>query len=127
MIAGSRSGSRSGNSSSSRSDPARPLTPATVAALCGPRAARGYKRDGDEAEPVSSPSVLVGDGNQFSSLEDLAKWDAGLRAHKLVSQDMQLRAYTAGKLDDGEQHSYGFGWRDTEDDDHPAVTTDVPG
>lgn len=83
---------------------------------------RGYKRDGDEAESVSSPSVLVGDGNQFSSLEDLAKWDAGLRAYKLVSEKMQLRAYTAGKLDDDEQHSYGFGWRDTEDDDHPAVT-----
>lgn len=82
----------------------------------------GYKRDDDdEAEPVSSPSVIVGDGNQFSSLEDLAKWDAGLRAHKLVSKSMQLRAYTAGKLDDGEQHSYGFGWRDTKDEDHPAV------
>lgn len=86
-----------------------------------PLIARGYKRDGDDFEPVSSPSVIVGDGNQFSSLEDMAKWDAGLRAHKLVSEKMQRQAYTAGKLDDGEQHSYGFGWRDTENDDHPAV------
>lgn len=84
----------------------------------------GYKRTDDEVERVSSPSVIVGDGNQFSSIEDLAKWDLALRSHKLVSAAMQLRAYTGGKLDDGEPHGYGFGWVEGDDEDHPSVSHD---
>lgn len=87
--------------------------------------ARGYKRNDDgKFEIASSPSVIVGDGNQFSSLEDLEKWDSALRAHRLVSKPMQDRAFAAGKLDDGEFHSYGFGWVEGDDEAHPSVSHD---
>ncbi|MCE9607431.1 MAG: beta-lactamase family protein [Planctomycetia bacterium] len=85
---------------------------------------RGYKRTDDGVELVGSPNVIVGDGNQFSSIEDMAKWDLALRSHKLVSKQMQQRAYTPGKLDDGEAHDYGFGWTDASSDDHRAVSHD---
>jgi CubicO group peptidase (beta-lactamase class C family) len=63
----------------------------------------------------SPTSATLGDGGVYSSLEDLAKWDRGLRTATLLSAaEMQpgLQAVEApGVLGpDGKQAQYGFGW-----------------
>lgn len=75
----------------------------------------------------SSTSATLGDGGIYSNLEDLAKWDAALREHKLLSEAEMAAALTPVTLTDGSQPhwpkepdgdnlapgepvSYGFGW-----------------
>lgn len=64
----------------------------------------------------SFPSVITGDGNVFSTVEDLARWDAALGDGRLVSAATLERAFTTGTLDDGSPvdigsgYGYGFGW-----------------
>ncbi len=53
---------------------------------------------------------IVGDGNVYSSVEDLYKWDQALYTEKLVKKSTFQEAITAGKLNNGEQTKYGFGW-----------------
>jgi D-alanyl-D-alanine carboxypeptidase len=43
-------------------------------------------------------------GSLYSTVDDLAKWDEGLRAGKLISADSYEKMFTPGK------QSYGFGW-----------------
>jgi len=65
----------------------------------------------------SSTSAVLGDGGIYSSLDDLAKWDRGLREHTLLRTKEMQPALTpvqpAGgpaKNSEGEPVSYGFGW-----------------
>src|SRR5262245_5177572 len=58
---------------------------------------------------------ICGDGNVFSTVRDLARWDAGLVENRLVRPDTQNLAWTSGKLDDGKETGYGFGWMVTVD------------
>jgi N-acyl-D-amino-acid deacylase len=53
---------------------------------------------------------VVGDGNVFSSAEDLYKWDQALYTDKLVKRTSRQEAFTPGKLNSGQFHHYGFGW-----------------
>jgi len=53
---------------------------------------------------------IVGDGNVYSTVEDLYKWDQALYTGKLVKQSTFIEAITAGKLNDGSFTNYGFGW-----------------
>ncbi|MCP9745119.1 serine hydrolase [Lacihabitans sp. CS3-21] len=53
---------------------------------------------------------VVGDGNIYSSMEDLLKWDQALYTTKLVSAATMKEAFTSGKLLNGEEFGYGFGW-----------------
>jgi CubicO group peptidase (beta-lactamase class C family) len=53
---------------------------------------------------------VVGDGNIYSSVEDLLKWDQALYSTKLVSMATLKDAFTSGKLTSGEEIDYGFGW-----------------
>ncbi len=53
---------------------------------------------------------IVGDGNVYSSVEDLYKWDQALYTEKLVKQSTFKEAITPGKLNDGSNSNYGFGW-----------------
>jgi len=53
---------------------------------------------------------IVGDGNVYSSVEDLYKWDQALYTEKLVKKSTFQEAITPGKLNNGEATKYGFGW-----------------
>jgi CubicO group peptidase (beta-lactamase class C family) len=53
---------------------------------------------------------IVGDGNVYSSVEDLYKWDQALYTDKLVKKATFQEAITPGKLNNGEATKYGFGW-----------------
>jgi CubicO group peptidase (beta-lactamase class C family) len=60
----------------------------------------------------SATSATLGDGGVYSNLEDLAKWDAALDAHTLLSEkEMQpALAPGVGTLSEGKPVAYGFGW-----------------
>jgi CubicO group peptidase (beta-lactamase class C family) len=58
----------------------------------------------------SSTSAVLGDGGIYTSLEDLAKWDAALDAHTLVGERDQREAWTSAVTTRGTRVGYGFGW-----------------
>lgn len=53
---------------------------------------------------------IVGDGNVYSSVEDLYKWDQALYTEKLVKKATFREAISPGKLNNGASTTYGFGW-----------------
>ncbi len=86
------------------------------------------KLDGSFAQTDQSPtSAVLGDGGIYTSLEDMARWDKALRAHKLLTEKEMQLALTPARLNDGSQPyppqesrtdpkeppqpvEYGFGW-----------------
>lgn len=58
----------------------------------------------------SSTSAVLGDGGIYTSLDDLAKWDAALDAHTLVREEDQREAWTSAVTASGARIGYGFGW-----------------
>jgi CubicO group peptidase (beta-lactamase class C family) len=65
----------------------------------------------------SPTSATLGDGGTYSSLDDLAKWDAALREHTLLGEVEMREALTPAVVQgpaaigpDGRPVSYGFGW-----------------
>jgi CubicO group peptidase (beta-lactamase class C family) len=83
--------------------------------------AYGYTKtaDGWSETDQSSTSATLGDGGVYTSLDDLAKWDAALTAHTLLSAKEMEPALTAATAANGAplQESdgslaplYGFGW-----------------
>ena len=60
-------------------------------------------------------SATRGDGGVYSSIDDLAKWDAALYTDKPLSADSRRMAFTAHTPTDDPTIGYGFGWRITGD------------
>lgn len=56
-------------------------------------------------------SATRGDGGIYSSIDDLAKWDAALYTDRLLNADSRRMAFTAHEPTDDPDVSYGFGWR----------------
>ncbi len=54
---------------------------------------------------------IVGDGNVYSSVEDLLKWEQAWLGEKLVKQSSIKAAWTPVNLNDGNTAPYGFGWQ----------------
>jgi CubicO group peptidase (beta-lactamase class C family) len=84
-----------------------------------PHRAFGHTKEASGfVESDQSPtSATLGDGGVYSNLEDLAKWDAALAAHTLLSEKEMQAALTQVRLNDqsgptteGKPVSYGFGW-----------------
>ena len=60
-------------------------------------------------------SATRGDGGVYSSIDDLAKWDAALYTDKLLNADSRHLAFSAHVHTDDPTIEYGFGWRITGD------------
>ncbi len=67
----------------------------------------GEKRKLNDLTPFDG---VVGDGNIYSSVEDLYKWEQSLYTEKLVKKETFAQALEPVKLKDGTTYPYGFGW-----------------
>ena len=63
-----------------------------------------------ERTDQSLTSSVLGDGGIYSSVVDLAKWDAALYSKKLVSESTLRVAFSPATATDKPGRSYGFGW-----------------
>lgn len=83
-----------------------------------PNRAFGYRRSKDgkgwEFSDQSPTSAVLGDGGIYTNVEDMAKWDAALRKHALLSAAEMQAAITPvpfpAKGPHDEPAQYGFGW-----------------
>lgn len=65
-----------------------------------------------ERTDQSSTSAVLGDGGIYSSLEDLARWDAALYDERLLkAASLKLAFSPATRTDEPHVPYYGFGWR----------------
>jgi CubicO group peptidase (beta-lactamase class C family) len=78
-----------------------------------PNHASSYTRDGLDYRNIdyTPVSLIYGEGNISSTLEDMYRWDQALYGEKLVKQSTLAQAFTPGRLSDGSRTDYGFGWR----------------
>jgi CubicO group peptidase (beta-lactamase class C family) len=80
--------------------------------------AYGHTKDSDgwHETDQSSTSATLGDGGVYTSLVDMARWDAALREHTLLSEKEMQPALVAGQStsapaeENGHRVNYGFGW-----------------
>ena len=61
----------------------------------------------------SSTSAVLGDGGVYSSIDDLARWDASLYDDRLLPDALRELAFSAATPTDDPEVQYGFGWRIT--------------
>jgi CubicO group peptidase (beta-lactamase class C family) len=58
-------------------------------------------------------SAVLGDGGIYSSIDDLAKWDAALYDERLLQPSSLQAAFTPATHTDDPEIQYGYGWRIT--------------
>ena len=85
-----------------------------------PNRAFGYRKNAStglwKCSDQSPTSAVLGDGGVYTSLDDLAKWDAALAHHTLLSEAEMKPALTPVDVSggvqgpDGSPSAYGFGW-----------------
>lgn len=61
----------------------------------------------------STTSAVLGDGGIYSSIDDLARWDAALYDERLLKSASLQQAFTPATQTDDPDVRYGFGWRIT--------------
>lgn len=61
----------------------------------------------------SPTSATLGDGGIYSSIDDLAQWDAALYDDRLLSAESRRQAFAAHTPTDAPDVGYGYGWRIT--------------
>jgi CubicO group peptidase (beta-lactamase class C family) len=89
----------------------------TIAFVAGisqvPHRAFGYSRAGDSwiRTDQSLTSATLGDGGIYSSIDDLAKWDAALGDEGLLRPETLELAFAPAASTDDPAVQYGFGWR----------------
>jgi CubicO group peptidase (beta-lactamase class C family) len=78
-----------------------------------PHRAFGYSRSGAgwARTDQSLTSAVLGDGGVYSSVDDLAKWDAALSDGRLLQPATRELAVTPVTGTDDPQVRYGLGWR----------------
>lgn len=75
-----------------------------------PNRASGYKKEGGQWRSIPFTRVLKGgpSGGNFSTVEDLLKFDIALRTHKLLSPEYTETVLTAKPEVNSESYGYGF-------------------
>jgi len=68
-----------------------------------------------ERTDQSQTSAVLGDGGIYSSIDDLAKWDAALYDDRLLSARSRALAFTPVTATDDPTVRYGMGWRITQE------------
>ena len=63
----------------------------------------------------SQTSAVLGDGGIYSSIDDLARWDAALYDARLLSDDSRALLFTPATKTDDPAVEYGMGWRITQE------------
>ena len=63
----------------------------------------------------SQTSAVLGDGGIYSSIDDLAKWDAALYDDRLLSARLRALAFTPVTATDDPTVRYAMGWRITQE------------
>ncbi|HTD66454.1 MAG TPA: serine hydrolase domain-containing protein [Candidatus Limnocylindria bacterium] len=77
-----------------------------------PQRADGYiRKNGALRNRDNDLTDVFAAGAIVSTLGDLVKWNAALDTDKLLNATSRARMWTAGKLNDGSETPYGFGWR----------------
>ena len=79
-----------------------------------PNRAAGYRMQNGEIKNqywVSPTLNSTADGALYLTSIDMAKWEAGLNAGKLLKPESYQQMWTPVKLNDGSTYPYGFGWR----------------
>ncbi len=73
--------------------------------------ATGYRKRGQQFETEINETLLtVGDGGIWSNLEDMVRWDAGLREGKLLQPSTVAAALQPSTTIDGGTNNYNAGW-----------------
>ncbi len=77
-----------------------------------PRRARGYVRVNGELlnAPYLSMTHPFAAGALVSTVDDLARWDAALTAHRLLKPESLARMFVPYRLQSGESAGYAMGW-----------------
>jgi CubicO group peptidase (beta-lactamase class C family) len=77
--------------------------------------AYGYSMSGDHwtRTDQSSTSAVLGDGGIYSSIDDLARWDAALYDDRLLRAESRALAFTPATHTDNPSIDYAMGWRVT--------------
>lgn len=80
-----------------------------------PHRAFGYSAEGGQwmRTDQSMTSSVLGDGGIYSSIDDLARWDAALYDNRLLSDASRKAAFTPWTATDDPTVEYGYGWRIT--------------
>ncbi len=80
-----------------------------------PNRAFGYtmKNGSWTRKDQSTTSAVLGDGGIYSSIDDMAKWDAAQYDSRLLNEEWRRVAFTPHTPTDVAGVSYGFGWRIT--------------
>jgi D-alanyl-D-alanine carboxypeptidase len=73
-----------------------------------------HNRDSDLTDVFSAGAIVC-------TVGDLAKWNAALDSDKLLNASSRAQMWTAGKLNDGKECPYGFGWRIGQLDGHKNI------
>lgn len=80
-----------------------------------PNRAAGYEveRDGTlhNQEWVSPTANSTGDGSLYLTVLDFAKWEAAVRAGKILKPESWAEVFKPARLNSGKTYPYGFGWR----------------
>lgn len=90
---------------------------ATLARVHGgppvPHRAYGYSAEGGRwtRTDQSATSAVLGDGGVYSSIDDLARWDAALYDDRLLKESSRRAAFTPWTKTDEADVEYGYGWR----------------
>jgi D-alanyl-D-alanine carboxypeptidase len=86
-----------------------------------PRRARGYQKGakgGEQPADFYHMSQPYAAGALVSTVDDLWKWEKQLAAGHLLSRASLEKAWTTGRLPDGRETGYGYGWFISQVDGH---------